>query len=68
MTSYIKLLAGRLEYPREGEVFEVAPRDTISSVVKERFNKYGLTIRVKFIITKVRASRSIKIHYKHFGK
>jgi len=49
-------------------VFEVAPGETISSVAKERFNQYGLSVGIEFTIAKTRAGRSIEIHCKHFGE
>lgn len=62
------MIAGRLDCPGDGKVFEVAPGDTISSVAKERFNQYGLAVGVEFVIAKTRAGRSIEIHCKHFGE
>ena len=56
-----------MECPREGEVFEVAPSNSISSVAKERFSHYGLAVGLEFVIAKVRAGRSLEIHCKHFG-
>ena len=49
------LKADQLACPQDGEVFEVAPGETISSVAKERFNQYGLSVGIEFTIAKTRA-------------
>ncbi|KAK5948003.1 hypothetical protein OHC33_010987 [Knufia fluminis] len=56
-----------LDCPQEGEVFEIAPGESISSVAKERSNQYGLAVGIEFTIAKNRAGRSLEIHCKHFG-
>ena len=67
VTACLKLPASSLECPQDGEVFEVAPGDSISSVAKERFRMYGLAVGMEFTIAKVRTGRSVEIHCKHFG-
>lgn len=67
VTACLKVPVGCLGCPQDGEVFEVAPGGSISTVAKERFLQYGLAVGIEFVISKTRTSRSLELTCKHFG-